>query len=150
MSSTETLLQIAAQRATEALVNYAGEVLPAEALALLQALPGAVLVDVRTQAERDFVGFIPGSLHLEWQGYPGGVRNPDFLQQLQAEVRTDQPVLFLCRSGARSQAASSLAAQSGYTRAYNVLQGFEGDRDANGQRNRVGGWRVAGLPWKQS
>ena len=79
-----------------------------------------------------------------------GVRNPGFIEQLQAEVGVDVPVLFLCRSGARSQAACTLAARSGFTRAFNVLQGFEGDRDANGQRNRLGGWRAAGLPWKQS
>jgi rhodanese-related sulfurtransferase len=124
-------------------------VLPAEAQTLLQALPGAVLVDVRTQAEIDWVGFVPGALHIEWQRYPGGMANPDFLAQLQAEVPSDRPVLFLCRSGGRSHAAAAQAAQAGYARSFNVLEGFEGDRDAQGHRNVQGGWRAAGLPWKQ-
>ncbi|MDE3011176.1 MAG: rhodanese-like domain-containing protein [Pseudomonadota bacterium] len=149
MESSQQLLETAAARGRELEVPYAGALLPAEAWALVQGLPETVLVDVRTQAELDWVGFVPGACHVEWQRYPGGVANPDFLAQLQAQVRPHQAVLFLCRSGGRSHAAAALAAQVGYARAYNVLQGFEGDRDQEGRRNRVGGWRAAGLPWKQ-
>ena len=58
-------------------------------------------------------------------------------------------VMFICRSGGRSHNAAMLAQQAGYSEAYNVLEGFEGDRDAQGHRNTIGGWRAAGLPWTQ-
>ena len=77
-------------------------------------------------------------------------RNPQFLDQLQARVpKTEAPVMFLCRSGARSHQAAVVATQAGYPNSYNILEGFEGDKDAQGHRNSVGGWRVAGLPWAQ-
>jgi rhodanese-related sulfurtransferase len=58
--------------------------------------------------------------------------------------------MLFCRSGVRSHHAAIAVTQAGYTNAYNVLQGFEGDKNPNGQRNTLGGWRAAGLPWKQS
>ena len=57
--------------------------------------------------------------------------------------------MFLCRSGVRSHAAAEAATREGWT-AYNILEGFEGDKDAAQHRNSVGGWRKAGLPWTQS
>jgi rhodanese-related sulfurtransferase len=150
MSTISEILTVAHQRAQEKGLTYEGAVLPAEAFELLQKAPGAKLVDVRTRAELDFVGHIPGSVEIEWQGYPGGEPNPDFLAQLQRQVDKEALVLFICRSGARSHAAAALAAESGYTQCYNVLEGFQGDKDAQGHRDSVGGWRVAGLPWYQS
>ena len=79
--------------------------------------------------------------------YPGNRANPHFLAQLKQQVDPEALVLFLCRSGARSHNAAALAAQAGYSECYNVLEGFEGDKDANGQRGKLGGWRHAGLPW---
>jgi len=72
------------------------------------------------------------------------------VQELEQAIDMDHrgPVLFICRSGARSHNAAMLANQAGYE-AYNVLEGFEGDRDPQGHRNTVGGWRAAGLPWVQ-
>ena len=129
---------------------YAGALLPSEAYSLLQEDPGAKLVDVRTQAEWEYVGHIPESVLVEWNTYPNGQRNPAFLQELQAQVaKDDAPVMFLCRSGARSHQAAQAATRAGYSSSYNILEGFEGDKDANGHRNTVGGWRVAGLPWVQ-
>ena len=93
---------------------------------------------------------LPGSLAVEWQTYPGGRENPEFLAELAAAVPKDQPVMFLCRSGARSNAAAEAATRAGWKEAYNILEGFEGDKDANQHRNTVGGWRKAGLPWTQS
>ena len=55
----------------------------------------------------------------------------------------------LCRSGVRSIAAARRATELGIE-AYNILEGFEGDKDAAGHRNVTGGWRKAGLPWAQS
>jgi rhodanese-related sulfurtransferase len=112
--------------------------------------PGAKLVDVRTRAELDWVGRVPDAVEIEWNTYPEGERNPNFLVQLKHQVNSEALVMFLCRSGGRSNAAAKLAAESGYAEAYNILEGFEGDRDAHQQRNTVGGWRAAGLPWTQS
>jgi rhodanese-related sulfurtransferase len=86
---------------------------------------------------------------VEWQTYPGNARNPDFLEQLSGAVEPADTLMFLCRSGARSHAAAAAAAQAGYADSYNVLEGFEGDKDAEQHRNTVGGWRKAGLPWVQ-
>jgi rhodanese-related sulfurtransferase len=127
---------------------YAGALLPAEAHQLMQA--GAALVDVRTKPELLYVGKVPGSLDVEWQTYPGGKPNPEFLAELAASVPKDRPVMFLCRSGARSNAAAEAATRAGWKEAYNILEGFEGDKDSSGHRNTVGGWRKAGLPWTQS
>ena len=129
-------------------LNYAGALLPAEAHKLMQA--GAKLVDVRTKPELFYVGKVPGSVAVEWQTYPGNRENPEFIAELTAAVPKDQPVMFLCRSGARSHAAAEAATRAGWREAYNVLEGFEGDKDANQHRSTVGGWRKAGLPWTQS
>ena len=77
------------------------------------------------------------------------MRNPHFLAELNRQVEPGVPVLFLCRSGARSDGAARLATEAGYGDCYNILEGFEGDKDANGRRNTTGGWRHSGLPWHQ-
>ena len=110
---------------------------------------GAKLVDVRTDAELNYVGGIPGSEHIEWNNFPDGERNPRFIEQLAQAAKKDEPVMFLCRSGVRSHNAAIAATQAGWKEAYNVLEGFEGDKDADGHRNTVGGWRFARLPWIQ-
>jgi rhodanese-related sulfurtransferase len=138
----------AAERGRKMGLSYAGALLPAEAHALMQR--GAKLVDVRTQPERLYVGKIPGSLTIEWQTYPGNRPNPEFLGELAAVVGKDQPVMFICRSGVRSHGAAEAASQAGWKHSYNVLEGFEGDKDGEQHRNTVGGWRKAGLPWIQS
>jgi len=129
---------------------YAGALLPGEAYSLMQQVPASKLVDVRTQPEWDYVGHVPDSMLIEWNTYPGGQRNPSFIEQLRARIaQNDAPVMFLCRSGVRSHHAAQAATQAGYPNAYNVLEGFEGDKDPQGHRNAVGGWRFAGLPWIQ-
>ena len=149
MTISETI-EPARARAEENNLPYIGALVPSEAYALLQQAPGAKLVDVRTRAEWDYVGRVPGAVQIEWQHYPTGQPNADFLADLQAQVDREALVMFICRSGARSHAAATAAAAAGYTQAFNVLEGFEGDRDQNQHRNSVGGWRVAGLPWVQS
>jgi rhodanese-related sulfurtransferase len=137
----------AAERARKLALSYAGALLPAEAHELMQA--GAKLVDVRTKPELLYVGKVPGSVAVEWQTYPGNRENPAFLDELAAAVPKDTPVMFLCRSGARSNSAAAAATRAGWKEAYNILEGFEGDKDTDGHRNTVGGWRKAGLPWTQ-
>lgn len=150
MGKLTDLLNLAAERARKLDLPYAGALTPAEAYEVWQLAPGARLVDVRTRAEWEWVGRVPDAVEIEWMAYPGGAPNPAFLQQLQREVDPESLVLFLCRSGGRSDKAARLATETaGYSACYNVLEGFEGDKDANGQRNRIGGWRHAGLPWHQ-
>jgi len=147
----DKVLETAAARGQRMGLPYGGALSPAEAYEVWKNAPGAQLVDVRTRAEWDYVGRIPGAVEIELVTYPGGRPNPAFAAELQSKVADKSaPVLFICRSGGRSHNAAMLAAQAGYASAYNVLEGFEGDRDAGGHRNTTGGWRVAGLPWSQS
>ena len=149
MSSTDEILNKARERAPDQ--PYAGAVTPQEAFALLQSDPRVKLVDVRTNAERDWIGrpAIPEAQHgaVQWTLYPGGAPNPDFATQLQQTADKEDVVLFLCRSGVRSRHAARVATELGYTDAFDILEGFEGDRDGEGHRKTVGGWCKAGLPW---
>lgn len=145
----EDILGAAKQRGQKMGLPYAGALTPKEAHELMQQHPKAKLVDVRTRAEWDYVGRVPRAVEVELLTYPGNVPNDAFIDQLQAKVPKDALVMFLCRSGGRSNTAASIATEAGFANCYNVLEGFEGDRDANGHRNSVGGWRAAGLPWVQ-
>ena len=149
METTHEILAMARQRAQEMNLPYAGALLPAEAYALMQTLPEAKLVDVRTRAELEWVGQVPGSVKIEWNSWPGGGRNLNFLAEFEALIGKDAIAMFFCRSGVRSHHAAIAVTLAGHAQAYNVLQGFEGDKDASGRRNTVGGWRAAGLPWTQ-
>jgi len=150
MADIEAIFKAARARAREQGLPYEGSLLPAEAHAILKNQTGAKLVDVRSRAELDFVGRVPGSVEIEWKSYPGMRPNPQFIDQLKQQVPADAVVMFLCRSGGRAHETAAAAAQAGYRDAYNVLEGFEGDRDAGGHRNTTGGWRARGLPWSQS
>lgn len=151
MSTLEQLYAQAEKRRVENQLPYAGAVSPAEAFELLQLDPRARLVDVRTRAELDWVGRpVIGDgqyAHVEWTRYPGGVPNAEFLTQLKSAVEADAPVLFLCRSAARSKLAAIEASKAGFTKAYDLLEGFEGDKDGQGHRKTVTGWCFRGLPW---
>jgi rhodanese-related sulfurtransferase len=149
MSDTSAILEAARARARQMGLPYSGALLPQEAFELWKSLPGARLVDVRSRAEWDWVGRIPGAVEIELLGYPGNRPNPDFVGQLEQQVEPGAPALFICRSGGRSHNAAILATQAGYAECYNVLEGFEGDRDPQGHRNTQSGWRAAGLPWVQ-
>ena len=127
--------------------GYAGDV-PAELAWQWLQSGEAVLVDVRTDAEREWVGKVPGAIAVAWKQWPGMAANPNFDEQLRAAVPEGKKVVLLCRSGVRSVAAAQRAAGLGIE-AYNILEGFEGDVDANGQRGRLSGWRKRGLPWNQ-
>lgn len=128
--------------------GYAGDI-PADTACRWWKEGGAVLVDVRTDAEREWVGFVPGAVAVAWKQWPGMQMNPAFDEALRAAVPAGGKVLLLCRSGVRSIAAARRATELGFE-AYNILEGFEGDADENGQRGRKGGWRLRGLPWRQA
>lgn len=127
--------------------GYAGDVSPQLAWQWVQS-GEAVLVDVRTDAERDWVGFVPGAVAVPWKHWPGMAPNPQYDAAILAAVPPGRQAVLLCRSGVRSVAAARRATELGL-KAYNILEGFEGDPDENGHRNLKGGWRFRGLPWRQ-
>lgn len=143
--SPERVFERAAQRGHALGLDYAGALTPPEAWALVEAR-AAVLVDVRTMAELKYVGRVPGSLHVEWGGLAAA---NDFVAALAQVVAPAQAVLLLCRSAVRSHRAATVAAAAGFGAAYNVLEGFEGDLNAEQQRGHDNGWRWHGLPWVQ-
>ena len=129
-------------------LSYAGGVPPKLAYALFSA-GLAQLVDVRTLEERKYVGHVPGSQHVAWASGTNLTRNPRFARELEAKVGKDATVLLLCRSGKRSDLAADVAAKAGFTRVFNVLEGFEGEIDDQQHRGSSDGWRQHGLPWIQ-
>lgn len=128
--------------------GYAGDVSPQLAWQWVQG-GEAVLVDVRTDAEREWVGFVPGALAVAWKQWPGMVMNPAFDEGVRQAGADGKKLVMLCRSGVRSIAAAKRAAELGLE-AYNILEGFEGDPDAQAQRGHRGGWKRHGLPWRQN
>src|ERR1700744_5601191 len=136
MSTLEQLYAQADGRRTGNQLPYAGALSPAEAFELLQLDPRTRLVDVRTRAELDWVGRpVIGDgqyAHVEWTRYPGAVPNQEFVQQLSRWPSPDTAVLFLCRSAPPSKLAAVAVARVGFTRAYDLLEGFEGDKDVQG------------------
>jgi sulfur dioxygenase len=129
-------------------VGYAGDIAPSVAAQWLEQ-GTAVLIDVRTDAEREWVGYVPGAVPLAWKQWPGMAVNPSFDEGLRAAVPAGGKAVLLCRSGVRSVAAARRAAELGIE-AYNILEGFEGNPDDQGHRGTTGGWRLRGLPWKQN
>lgn len=150
MKTIDEILTAAHQRAEQLGLPYAGAVTPLDAWQLMQSAPGTKLIDVRTRAEMDWVGSIPDAIEIEWATYPDMSPNPHFMEELEQHITTEGLLLFICRSAHRSDAAAALATQAGFADCYNVLEGFEGDKDDNGQRGTLNGWRKAGLPWHQS
>jgi rhodanese-related sulfurtransferase len=146
--STHAALATAREAAAAAGLPYAGGITPQDAWALFSA-GEALLVDVRSAEERKFVGYVPDSLHVAWATGTSLNRNPRFARELEAKTRKDAVVLLLCRSGNRSALAAEAAAKAGLTQVFNVLEGFEGELDAQQQRGRQNGWRFHGLPWAQ-
>lgn len=137
---------------------YAGDIEVGDVWTALEQDPQAVLVDVRTDAEWRTVG-VPDlaatgktPVFIQWQTAPTMAVNPSFLDALDAAlaergVGREAKVYFLCRSGARSQAAAITATANGYRAAYNVAGGFEGPPGPDGRRGTVEGWQARGLPW---
>ena len=147
MSSSDEILQVAQKRGQAQGLPYAGALTPSEAFDLLQANKQALLIDVRTQAELALVGRVPGALNIEWAFYPGMVPNPDFAKQLADTVDKERTLIFMCRTGGRSHNAGVVAQQLGYSQAYNMLEGFEGEANELKQRTTINGWKHANLPW---
>ena len=142
MSEAQSIFAAAAERARQMGLPYAGAVTPAEAHRLRE-LGAATLVDVRSPQEWQHVGHVEGAPLIEWPRGGDGQAVAAFVQKVEEALDPEAPVLFLCRSGVRSHYAAQVATRAGFSRAYNVLEGFEG---AEGVR---GGWRNLGLPWRK-
>jgi rhodanese-related sulfurtransferase len=149
--------RIAGTYEVSAAPGYAGDVTSATAWKILSENKDAVLIDVRTRAEWNYVG-LPELAPigkkpalLEWQVFPSMQQNPEFVSTLgDAVADKETPLLFLCRSGARSAAAAKAMSAAGYSTCFNVADGFEGPLDAHGKRGSAAGWKAAGLPWRQT
>ncbi len=146
----DSVINSVKSRAVEYNLPYFGASTPVETQFIQANSNSTFIVDVRTRAEWAYVGLVPRSLQIEWQSFPTGELNERFLDQLQQNVPIDAFALFLCRSGARSHAAASLASSVGYSKAINIIDGFEGDKDASGHRGNIAGWKFSGLPWIQN
>ncbi len=123
---------------------------PKQAYEFMQANPGAVLIDCRSEVEFLFIGHAAGAIHVAWSEAPDWEINQHFVAQVKAEAGAAQAVLVMCRSGTRSVEAAQALEKGGFKKIYNVLEGFEGDRDEHFHRGNSGGWRYHGLPWEQT
>ena len=129
---------------------------PAKTWEALKTNARAQLVDVRTDAEWNFVG-VPDlagagkqAVLLAWQVYPAMARNESFEAQMgTAGFTPEHHIYFLCRSGVRSLAAAEAMRAAGFPNVYNVADGFEGPPDGAGHRGTIAGWKASGLPWRQ-
>ena len=143
---SHTILTSARDAGIQARLRYSGDVTPPEAWQLFSRNV-ALLIDVRTQEERETVGYVPETPHVAWATGPSLERNPRFIRELESKADKLDVVLFLCRSGKRSVAAAEAAYRVGFKNVFNITEGFEGET-VNGQRF-VSGWRSYGLPWVQ-
>lgn len=138
-------------------MTYSGDISVEEAWRRLGDETSAVLVDVRTAAEWNFVGAPDLSgigkqiIRVSWQTLPKMEQNPAFVEEVRAQASdSGASLLFLCRSGARSQAAAIAMTAAGYSQCFNVAGGFEGDLDGDRHRGVTGGWKASDLPWSQA
>jgi rhodanese-related sulfurtransferase len=137
-------------------MTYAGDISVQDAWRVLREDASAALVDVRTKAEWNFVGTPDLSssgkalIQVEWQTFPGGQPNPQFVSELGGKVAKGAKIYFLCRSGGRSKAAAIAMTAAGYGPCFNVAGGFEGDLNSHKRRGNHNGWKAAGLPWTQT
>lgn len=135
---------------------YAGDVTPEDAWRSLENETDALLIDVRTQPEWTFAG-LPNlqsinkkTITISWKLYPTMETNPEFVRMVEdVAPEKNTPIFFLCKTGGRSTDAAIALTQAGYSRCYNVAGGFEGDRDEQGRRGFISGWKAVQLPWEQ-
>lgn len=146
--SLEDIIYRAENRARERGISYRGLLAPDEALRLFQEYPGAKLVDIRTNEELALIGHVPGAIGIQWRLFQDWELNPRFLRDIKKTFLPADMILLLCRSGVRSREAAELLVSEGFRNCFNILEGFEGDKNEVGQRV-IAGWKVRGLPWSQ-
>ncbi|MBU6339065.1 MAG: rhodanese-like domain-containing protein [Rickettsiales bacterium] len=134
-----------------------------DAFNLLKNDQSSILIDVRTFEEFKFVGitdsaeFSDRMALIPWQLFPEMQVNPEFGEKLEDYLRKlfgnaieEIKIVFLCRTGGRSNAAANHATNLGYKNCYNLVSGFEGDLNQYSQRGKVNGWKAENLPWRQN
>jgi len=141
-------------------MSYAGDVTCSDCFRALLENQTAQLIDVRTSAEWNFVG-VPdlGQLGrqpilVEWQSYPTMNIDPEFVNTVvghldELGLGKDTPTYFLCRSGVRSKSSAIAMTSAGFSNAFNIAGGFEGNHNEARHRGTKEGWKFDGLPWKQ-
>lgn len=139
-------------------LSVVSEISPLEAYDILRADKRAILLDVRSKMEFDYVGHPEGSINVPWQNPPNWQLNANFLDEVKLSVKQHVPdqqpeetlILAMCRSGKRSLDAATYLKESGFNKVINIVEGFEGDLDANKRRGNINGWRYHNLPWEQT
>lgn len=143
-------------------------VMPDEAYRMWEDDPNGVKVlDVRTFEEYVFGGH-PEMAHNiplvfprfnpEGPSMPGrppgcsGEANPDFVAEAKDAFDPADTILVMCATGGRGAMAVNALAEAGFSRAYNIVNGFEGDRvDDPGSvyhgKHLRNGWKNLGMPW---
>lgn len=134
------------------------EINSTEAYSILQKSENAVLIDVRSTMEHEYVGHPVNAIHVPIKEPPGWEIRVDFINNVKSELAKKFPniqnlseihILLLCRSGKRSEQAALMLESAGYKNTINITDGFEGDKDVNGHRSVINGWRFNKLPWEQ-
>ncbi len=134
-----------------------------DAFNILKNEQNSILVDVRTFEEFKFVGIVDSAEFsdrmalIPWQNFPTMELNPEFANKLEDDLRKifgnaieEIKIIFLCRTGGRSNAAANHALNLGYKNCYNLISGFEGDLNQHSQRGKINGWKAENLPWRQN
>jgi rhodanese-related sulfurtransferase len=125
------------------------EISPSAAFERLRQ-PSTYLIDVRTVAEYVYVGH-PEAAHniplLFWdEPNMQQVANVNFVEDIKRRFKPGDTLLLICRSGGRSAQAFRMLRRAGFQNLLNVINGFEGQKDADGLRTR-NGWKNDGLPY---
>ena len=122
----------------------------------LSEIFNSYLIDVRTKPEWEFIGtpnlssINKKTIFISWHIYPQLKINPFFENQItELNIKKNDKLFFICRSGGRSFQAAKFLSHSGYNYCYNVSDGFEGDKNNLNQRTTINGWKFNNLPWKQ-
>jgi len=134
----------------------------AEAYEMWKADPERVKVlDVRMVEEYVFLGHAEGAVNVpvafpkyEWRPDRrkyGFEINPDFIDHVKAVFKPDDTIVAMCRSGGRSAAAIKMLAKAGFTKMYNIIDGFEGDTVNDPEsvfhgKRMKNGWKNS-VPW---
>jgi rhodanese-related sulfurtransferase len=81
-----------------------------------------------------------------------GELNPEFIATVKAAYAASDTILVMCATGGRAAVAVNMLAKAGFTKVYNIINGFEGDRVTDEGsvyfgKNMRNGWKNLGLPW---
>jgi rhodanese-related sulfurtransferase len=137
---------------------------------IMNNMDKTLFIDTRTPSELNYLGaatvmdaHVP-LVFMDTRGWDDKkhrylrAKNKNFVADVEARLKKkgltkDDTVILMCRSGKRSATAVNMLADAGFTHAYSVVDGYEGDKSRAGKdkgKRTVNGWRNAGLPWTYS